>query len=139
MQAKNKTGTVTSSTSAVAGNVAQQKLQEEFDNMKARCELNEDLTGLSVLSHKQQDGSSVYNCVLQECNSNKTEGESCPPSRWIMAVLTHPCSAQLQADVPHRRLCLLRARHCRVAGRDAVEAPAARDEVVHEVSLASCR
>ena len=80
MQAKNHP--TTSNATFAVGNVAQQKLQEEFADMKARFELNEDLTGLSVLSHKkQQDGSVIYNCVLQACHSkSNTEGEFPTPS-----------------------------------------------------------
>ncbi|KAL8286482.1 hypothetical protein RQP46_004499 [Phenoliferia psychrophenolica] len=55
-------------TSMSASGSAFAKLQEEFQSLKTRSELAEDLSGLSIRSRKlNDDGSSTYSCLLNDC------------------------------------------------------------------------
>lgn len=58
----------TAPSATAASSSALQKLQEEFASLKARSELAEDLSGLSIRSQKvNDDGSSSFSCLLTDC------------------------------------------------------------------------
>lgn len=90
---------MSSSTSTSTSSAAFQKLQTEFQDLKMRLNLNEDLTGLVVHSIKyNDDSSSVYNCVLNDCRGKAGGASLGPPFFPSKLNLTAFC---LSYNSPH--------------------------------------
>lgn len=80
-----------------------EKLREELEDAKERLGLNEDFTGLQVTSIITKPEGSSYSCVLTDLLAkNGGASLSSPVPTDAMP------SAQLQSNVPNRRVALLR-------------------------------
>lgn len=65
IQAKLKTAPAASAPGSSLS-LAHQKLQEDFDELKVRADLVEDLTGFSVITSKRENGETTFNCILND-------------------------------------------------------------------------
>lgn len=132
IQAKLKTAPAASAPGSSLS-LAQQKLQEDFDELKVRADLVEDLTGFSVITSKRENGETTFNCILNDLHGRLGGAFFLSLSSFVPHSATVESRPQLQALLHRRWVGVLLPRRERRARPGSLRSPSLSIHHVHEV------